>query len=64
MAENSERQTEGGAAATSRIKDADKARREFARAIARAELGRFYFGEAAEKALQEARKKHRRKPIP
>ena len=37
--------------------DADEERRRFARAIAKAELGRHYWSESAERALREAMKR-------
>ena len=38
-------------------RDIDRARRDFARAMAKAELGRFYWSESAERVLQEVRRK-------
>jgi hypothetical protein len=44
-----------------RRREAERGRRDFAEAMARAELGRFYFGEAAVAAFEEARRKRPRR---
>ncbi len=57
MTEDRERKRPGGEAPPGLERDDAKARRDFARAIAKAEFGRFYFGEGAERALADARRK-------